>query len=132
MAFKTIRSFAVGLILMICVAAGASAHEPNTASAQHPQVLRGRIVATDQSAVEIEDMHGRITRLAVSPATVVLSDAEDFSVATMSDITLGVRDLSRGDAVEIVLDPKAARTSAGIITRISPIEPTATACATNP
>jgi hypothetical protein len=58
-----------------------------------------------------------------------MTDDEDFSVANLSDIRIAPTDLAKGDVVEVIVE--GAR-RAGIVTRISPVEPTATARAARP
>jgi len=53
-----------------------------------------------------------------------MSDDEDFSVANLQDIRLSVADLAAGDTVEVIVEHGRR---AGIVTRVSPIAPTAVA-----
>ena len=94
-------------------------------AAQSEAIVRGTVVAASPAAIEVRDARGALHRVAVDANTLVLSDDEDFSVANLPDIELAVKDLSKGDLVEVVVEPRASR--AGIVTRISPIDATATA-----
>ena len=60
----------------------------------------------------------------------VLSDDEDFSVANLPEIELSASDLAAGDRVEVVVARGQSHLVAGIVTRLSPIDATATAKAT--
>ena len=88
-------------------------------------VVRGTVVATGPAAIEVRDRQGTLHRVAVDANTLVLSDDKDFSVANLPDIELAVKDISKGDVVEVVVEPRGSR--AGIVTRISPVDATATA-----
>lgn len=96
-------------------------------TARAEDIVRGTVVSASSSAIEVRDARGALHRVAVNATTLVLSDAEDFSVANLPDIQLAVSDLSAGDSVEVVVEPDQHRPVAGIVTRLSPIEPTATA-----
>ena len=113
----------VGLVGMVL--GQSRTHAAKSDGAASDGVVRGTVVATSPAALEVRDARGVVHRVSVDGNTLVLSDDEDFSVANLPDIELAVKDLSKGDLVEVVVEPRQSR--AGIVTRISPIDPTATA-----
>jgi len=54
----------------------------------------------------------------VAPQALIMSDAEDFSMATLPTIQLTLDDLARGDAVELVIEGSKDDGRAGIVTRL--------------
>ena len=88
-------------------------------------IVRGTVVAAGPAAIQVRDAKGVVHSVGVDANTLVLSDAKDFSVANLPDIELAVRDLAKGDLVEVVVEPRGSR--AGIVTRLSPIDTTAVA-----
>jgi hypothetical protein len=129
---------AATLVLFVAALVGVALAQSRTHAArpEGPQsapseaIVRGTVVAAGPAALEVRDARGTLHRVAVDANTLVLSDDKDFSVANLPDIELAVRDLSKGDLVEVVVEPRGAR--AGIVTRISPIDATATARARQP
>ena len=130
-AWSAVRSVAVlALVLTLCgvVLARQRAHAAAPAETRKSEdIVRGTVVSASPAAIEVRDAKGALHRVAVSATTLVLSDAEDFSVANLPNIELAVSDLSAGDRVEVVVEPDQSRSVAGIVTKISPIDATATA-----
>ena len=120
----------VGIVALLAVLIGVvfAQRRGYTAEKSAPNgIVRGTVVAVSPAAIEVRDAQGTLRRLAVDRTTLVLSDAEDFSVATLPDIQLAVSDLSDGDRVEVIVEPDQKRLVAGIVTRLSPIDATSTA-----
>jgi len=130
-AWRLVRAGA--LIAVVAVLVGVALAQSGTQAARTDSapgvaseaIVRGTVVAASPAAIEVRDARGALHRVAVDTNTLVLSDDKDFSVANLPDIELAVKDLSKGDLVEVVLEPRGSR--AGIVTRISPIDATATA-----
>jgi len=115
---------ALTLIATFAIAFGQSRHTDAAASPDRDGILRGTIVAATANAIEVRNDAGEIRRIAIDPRTLVMSDDADFSAANLADIRLTAADLGAGDHVEVVVE-NARR--AGIVTRLSPIDATATA-----
>ncbi len=108
--------------MMACFAAGAAGQQPGRS-----EVVRGIVLSAGPRSLKIRQDNGRVRRLELYRSTLVLSDDKDFSAENMPDIELGFRDLDEGDGVEVVLGTAGDRNVAEIVTRLTPIEATATA-----
>jgi hypothetical protein len=116
---------------------GALAQRPEPAPAEAPVaaraeaksdgIVRGTVVAAESERIVVRDEDGTERSLKVAPTTLVISDAEDFSIANMPEIQLEVADLQTGDEVEVVLEPAANELRAGIVTKMLLFEPALTA-----
>ncbi len=116
---------------------GAFAQRPEPAPAKSPAsvaaearsegIVRGTVVAAEPERIVVRAEDGTESTLKVVPTTLVISDAEDFSIANMPEIQLEVADLRTGDEVEVVLEPVAHELRAGIVTKMLLFEPAMTA-----
>ena len=100
---------------------------PVVAPARADEIVRGTVVAVEPKQIAVRDEDGTVRTLKVATTTLVISDAEDFSIANMPDIQLEVSDLRTGDEVEVVLEPNARELRAGIVTKMLLFEPSMTA-----
>lgn len=121
------RTLGIGqfsLVLVAVLALVVVAFGGQRMSQDRTGILRGTVVATSDRAIDVRDERGIVRSVAVDGTTLVMSDDEDFSIANLPDIRISVADLASGDLVEIVVQGERR---AGIVTRLSPIDPTATA-----
>ncbi len=120
----------VGVAMIVTVLAVVVFGQQRAQTSEKPKggdIVRGTVVSATPSAIEVRDKTGAVQTVAVSDTTLVLADDEDFSVANLPNIELTATDLSAGDAVEVVVESGKTRLVAGIVTRISPIDASATA-----
>ena len=113
----------MGIAVVVALLVGlvvAQTRKPAEAKAEpKADIVRGTVVAVEPEAIILKDRQGETRRVAVERNTLVMSDEEDFSMASLPDIELSVKDLAAGDAVEVVVEPDQKTPVAGIVTRLS-------------
>jgi hypothetical protein len=109
----------MGIAVVVALLVGLVLAQSRKPVATKAEIVRGTIVAVEAEAIVVKDRKGEARRMAVEKNTLVMSDAEDFSMASLPDIELSVMDLAAGDAVEVVVEPDQKTPTAGIVTRLS-------------
>jgi hypothetical protein len=126
----------MGIAVVIALLVGfvvAQTKRPVAAKAEpKADVVRGTVVTVEPQAIVVKDRQGQTRRVAVERNTLVMSDEEDFSMASLPDIELSVKDLAAGDAVEVVVEPDQKIPTAGIVTRLTSLTGTEVARSASP
>ena len=113
MGIAVVVALLVGLVVAQTRKPAESKAEPKA------DIVRGTVVAVEPQAIVVKDRQGDSRRVEVERNTLVMSDEEDFSMASLPDIELSLKDLSAGDAVEVVVEPGQKTPTAGIVTRLT-------------